>query len=197
MIPLGISVAATTRVGNHLGANSSGAAVRSCFAAMLLSEGLAVAYSTGWLLIRRWWPAAFTTDPTVIDLTARLLVVTAVSQLFDGLQTTMGGVLRGVGLQAWGAAINLFSQWVVGLPLGLWLGLKGGWGALGLWAGIGVGAAAMVPLQCCVLACVDWKKMAAEAHAQAAASGVGAPLTEVVGPDCAKPEGYQTFDGCS
>jgi len=30
--------------------------------------------------------------------------------------------------------VTLLAYWVVGLPLGLWLGLGRGWGAAGFWA---------------------------------------------------------------
>ena len=65
----------------------------------------------------------------------------AAFQLFDGLQTVATGALRG----ARETRIPMFSSfvayWVIGLPLGYYLGFRRGFGAVGVWAGLAVSLA--------------------------------------------------------
>lgn len=48
----------------------------------------------------------------------------------------LAGVMRGCGRQKVGAAVNLVTYWVIGLPAACLLAFPGGLGALGLWAGL-------------------------------------------------------------
>ena len=60
-------------------------------------------------------------------------------QLFDGLQITASGALRGVGNTHAGLIVQLIGYWVVGLPVGLLLGYHFKLGAVGLWLGLCTG----------------------------------------------------------
>jgi len=51
------------------------------------------------------------------------------------------GVLRGMGRTRPAAVFNFFGYWVLGLPLGGWLGLRAGWGLAGIWWGLASGLA--------------------------------------------------------
>jgi MATE family multidrug resistance protein len=55
------------------------------------------------------------------------------------------GALRGVGVTRWSMGAHLISHWLVGFPLGLFLGFGLGMGPAGLWWGLtaGLGAAAI------------------------------------------------------
>ncbi|KAF5825894.1 hypothetical protein DUNSADRAFT_6075, partial [Dunaliella salina] len=67
-----------------------------------------------------------------------------------------GGVLRACGRQAWGAGLNLFSYWCIGLPLTLLLGFKLHLTVVGFWCGLAVGSAVQALAQMIVLARIDW-----------------------------------------
>ena len=41
---------------------------------------------------------------------------------------------------------NLVSYWCLGLPLGTWLALRGGWGLAGIWWGLCFGLAVVATL---------------------------------------------------
>ena len=47
-------------------------------------------------LFGRQIASIFSSDPKVIDLAVHLLIVAAIFQLFDGVQVTMAGALRGL-----------------------------------------------------------------------------------------------------
>ena len=144
MIPLGVSVAAATRVGNLIGAGLPwrDAAV----AAHLLGIGV-MALSAGlFALFPAQLAALFTTDPAVIALAITFLPIAAAFQLFDGTQVVAFGVLRGAGDQTVPAIANVVGYWLLGLPIGAWLAIGAGWGPIGLWVGLALALAAVAIL---------------------------------------------------
>ena len=81
----------------------------------------------------------FTRDPVVIAAAVPLLLVGAAFQFFDGVQVTATGALRGAGSTHAGLIVQVVGYWVVGLPMGVWLGFHRKMGAAGLWVGLCAG----------------------------------------------------------
>ncbi|HEV3036232.1 MAG TPA: MATE family efflux transporter [Candidatus Angelobacter sp.] len=139
MIPLGISSAAAVRVGHAIGANDFPGAIRSGWMAILF----AIAFECCSALILLSFPTMiariYTSDLLVIHAGAVLLLVAGAFQLFDGLQVTIAGALRGAGNTRTPMVVHLFGYWIIGLPIGAMLCFKTGWGAIGLWTGLCVG----------------------------------------------------------
>ena len=136
MLPLGLSMALTIRVGHVYG---SGARERcrsiiagAHIAAFLIMSSCALAYIVAGDSIA----SLFIEDPAVIALTATMLVVTAFFQIFDGAQIISMGALRGMRDVNWPTVTAFFSFWIVGIPFGAWLAFGAGVGAIGLWIGL-------------------------------------------------------------
>ena len=147
MVPLGISAAATTRVGNLLGAEqpwgpAAWLSVGLGAGVMCLSGAVFFFFPEG--LVR-----LYTDDPKVVALAATLLPVAAFFQVADGVQAVAGGVLRGLADVRVPAAILLVSYWVIGLPLGAWWAVDKEMGPHGVWWGL-VLALALTALAFCV-----------------------------------------------
>ncbi len=85
----------------------------------------------------------YTNDPAVIHMGATLLAIAAAFQLFDGCQVVASGALRGAGNTRTPMLCNLVFYWFLGLPLGMWLCFRLGWGAAGLWTGLCAGLIAI------------------------------------------------------
>jgi MATE family multidrug resistance protein len=68
-----------------------------------------------------------------------LLFIAAVFQVFDGLQVSVLGALRGLKDTAWPMAITFVAYWLVGLPLAYVLGISRAFGPRGLWLGLVAG----------------------------------------------------------
>ena len=66
-------------------------------------------------------------------------------QVFDGIQVTGIGILRGIGDTRAPLVANIVGYWVLGLPLSLFLAFTLGLGAPGLWWGfvLGLGVVAL------------------------------------------------------
>jgi len=78
----------------------------------------------------------YTSDPAVIRVSVTLLAIAAVFQLFDGCQVVAAGALRGTGNTRTPMVCNLVFYWFAGLPLGVLLAFRFGWGAAGIWVGL-------------------------------------------------------------
>ncbi|MEC8422973.1 MAG: MATE family efflux transporter, partial [Myxococcota bacterium] len=78
----------------------------------------------------------YTDDPGVLALAVRLLPMAAAFQLFDGVQAVCFGVLRGAGDVGVPAVFNVVGYWVIGLPLGWYLGVHRGPEPLAVWGGL-------------------------------------------------------------
>jgi MATE family multidrug resistance protein len=139
MVPLGISSAATTRVGNLVGAGAAAGADRAARVALALGGGTMAAFALLFVLGRTTIPLAFSPEVAVVALTASLLPIVAAFELFDGLQVVGAGVLRGMGETRPAAWANFVGYYVLGLPLGWWLGRPERLGLAGIWWGLALG----------------------------------------------------------
>jgi MATE family, multidrug efflux pump len=136
MVPLGISSAAAVRVGQQLGRKDAAGARRAGWSAIVLGAGFMTCSGLVFVSIPMWISRLFSPDPVVIRTGARLLLVAAAFQLFDGLQTVATGALRGSGDTKTPMLANFVAYWLIGLPVGYFLCFKLSWGAVGIWIGL-------------------------------------------------------------
>jgi MATE family multidrug resistance protein len=139
MLPLGISFAAVTRVGNLVGARNFAGAQRAAWVALGLGSGV-MAVTAVALVAGRWWlPGLINQDAAVIALSATILPIAGAFQVGDGAQVVGSAVLRGMGKTVPAALINLIGFYAVALPLAYWLGFRTGAGLAGIWWGLTLG----------------------------------------------------------
>ncbi|HXM41687.1 MAG TPA: MATE family efflux transporter [Bryobacteraceae bacterium] len=136
MVPLGISSAAAVRVGHLIGQRDPGAAGRAGWSALACGVAFMSFAAVAFLAIPERIARIYTNDPAVIRVSVTLLAIAAAFQLFDGCQVVAAGALRGTGNTRTPMWCNLVFYWFVGLPLGMWLCFRAGWGAAGLWMGL-------------------------------------------------------------
>jgi len=146
MVPMGVSFAAVTRVGNLVGARDHGGAQRAAWVALGLAAATMAVSAVGLVAGRRWLAELFTDDAQVIALAAVILPIAAAFQIVDGLQVVGSGVLRGMGRTIPAALINLLGFYAVALPLAYLLAFRGGLGVAGLWWGLAAGLATVALL---------------------------------------------------
>ena len=143
MVPLGVGAAAAVRVGNAVGAGNAPGARRAARAALVWGVGFMLVSAGVLLLAPRALARLYTPDAAVIALSATLIPLAGLFQVFDGLHVVSLGVLRGVGDTRVPMLINIVGFWLIGLPVGAWLGIHRGMGPAGLWLGLVVGLAAV------------------------------------------------------
>jgi MATE family multidrug resistance protein len=139
MVPFAVSAAGTVRVGQAVGRGAPAEAAAAGWTAIGLGAGFMVCMSAVLVSVPGWIARGFTRDPMVIAAAVPLLLVGAAFQFFDGVQVTATGALRGVGNTHAGLAVQVLGYWVVGLPVGVWLGFGRKMGAVGLWMGLALG----------------------------------------------------------
>ena len=136
MVPLGISAAAAVRVGQQLGRKDPAGARRAGWSAIMLGAAFMSCSGLVFVSFPTLIARLFSPDPIVIQTGAKLLLVAAAFQLFDGLQTVATGALRGAGDTKTPMLANFVAYWLIGLPTGYILCFRFGWGALGIWFGL-------------------------------------------------------------
>ncbi|MFT7486133.1 MAG: MATE family multidrug resistance protein [Candidatus Paceibacteria bacterium] len=141
MVPLGISIAASARVGNLIGARKFGDAQTASTAALILGVSSMMVFAILFIVLRDELPRLFNPDPLVVAGAAAILPVAAAFQLFDGLQVVAGGVIRGMGRTRILASVHFIAFYVFGLPLAYYLGVAGDQGLRGIWWGLCLGLA--------------------------------------------------------
>lgn len=146
MIASGISSAAAIKSGNYFGAKSFTDLRNSAIASYHIVLAFMTVTALVFVICNQWLPWIVTADTRVIAVAAQLLIIAAIFQLFDGAQVIGLGVLRGMGDVNVPTIITFLAYWVVGLPLGYWLGLHLGLGANGVWYGLvaGLGVASVL-----------------------------------------------------
>jgi multidrug resistance protein, MATE family len=144
MVPLGMALATTVRVGRYFGQQDLQGAKRAAHLAILASAGFMATMSLALLL----WPTLFIglyldlSDPDnqrTIELATQLLRIAALAQIADGIQTTVAGAIRGLQDTRAPMVLGFVAFWVVGLQLGWLCGFTFHWGANGLWIGQSLG----------------------------------------------------------
>jgi MATE family multidrug resistance protein len=146
MVPLGVAMATTVRVGHAMGAGDP-SGVRWAAAAGLGIVLLTQTLGALLLLFGAGMIAAFFSDDAAVrSLAVLLMLYAAVFQYPDGLQALANGALRGLKDTRVPMFITVLAYWALGLSLGAGLGLGLGWGAPGLWAGLILGLLAAAAL---------------------------------------------------
>ncbi|NNE70470.1 MAG: MATE family efflux transporter [Rhodothermales bacterium] len=151
MIPLGIGLAASVRVGQAVGRGDAAGARR----AGIVSTGLSVVFMTLTALLF-WLAPRFVVgiyldldapaNAEVIQVAVGLLSVAAFFQIADGVQVSLAGALRGFKDTAVPMVIAVVSYLGIGLAAGYTLGFTAGYGGQGLWWGLVIGLAVAATL---------------------------------------------------
>jgi MATE family multidrug resistance protein len=139
MMASGISAAAGIKSGNHFGARQFKelrlSAIASYHMVLVMMSTTAFIFMLGCRIL----PLMYISDPVVVDIAAPLLIIAAFFQLFDGTQVVGLGILRGMGDVKMPTIITFLAYWVLGLPVGYFLGVYLNFGVQGIWWGLLLG----------------------------------------------------------
>ncbi|MHA1536059.1 MAG: MATE family efflux transporter [Alphaproteobacteria bacterium] len=144
MVPMGLSQAATVRVGHAVGRGDARAAYRASWTALTISLGFMATTSIVILLIPATLAGLFldANRPDSVEaltLATTLLFFAAIFQASDGIQAVAAGALRGLNDTALPMMIAALCYWAIGFSSGAALGFWAGWGARGIWMGFVLG----------------------------------------------------------
>ena len=147
MVPLGLSLAATVRVGLFAGAKNAEGVRRAGHTAIIIGGGFMLLFAIMIALFPKalvgiYISTSDTSNVEVVQLAVVFLYVAALFQIFDALQVTAQMSLRGLKdaqVPMWIAGL---SYWLIGFTLSFslayWVDMQG----LGVWIGLAAGLAA-------------------------------------------------------
>ena len=138
MPSLGLGVAASTAVGQSLGARDPQLAHRYGREAAIAGTLVSTLVGVVVFLFPRALMSVFTTDPAVLDAGELPVRTIGLFMPVVGLATIMPSALRGAGDTRAMLLISLLALWTIRVPLALVLGVVLGFGLTGLWIGAGV-----------------------------------------------------------
>ncbi len=141
MVPLGISMAVSMRLGKAVGEGRTTALRSIGFGGIGMACAFMSLAAVFFLLAGSWLARGFVDDPAVVALATRLLIVAAVFQLFDGIQVVSSGALRGLADVKIPASITFIAYWLLAIPGGYALGLHTSLESVGVWIGLASGLA--------------------------------------------------------
>jgi MATE family multidrug resistance protein len=139
MLPLGVSIGSSVRIGNLIGAREGDRLQRSCRTAFAMGGGIMAIAALCFVVFRGILPQLYLEDAVVVALAATLLPIAGAFQIADGVQVVGGGLMRGMGRPQAGAVVNLIGFYVVGLPLAWLLAFPMNLGIVGVWWGLAAG----------------------------------------------------------
>jgi MATE family multidrug resistance protein len=142
MAVLGISQAASIRVGNAMGEKSVSKIRKAGFTGIFLGATIMSLAGLTFILLNNFLPTLYINDEAVITIASRLIIIAALFQLSDGTQAVGIGVLRGLTDIKGPTIITFIAYWVISLPIAYILAFNFNLGVDGVWIGLLIGLTA-------------------------------------------------------
>lgn len=157
-LPLGMSVSSSARIPQLLEAGDAIGAQRTAIVAGVTTFVYNVICAL--LLIASRWNMGhiFTKDQEVTENCANVAGMAAIFTLFDGMQTVLAGILRGLGYRRIVTLLNFGGMGLLGLPLSFFFAIQGGYGLFGVWLGLVIGVITLTISYAAMLSTVDWTR---------------------------------------
>ena len=142
MAVLGISQAASIRVGNAMGEQSVSKIRKAGFTGIFLGASIMSLAGLTFILLNKFLPTLYIDDEAVISIASRLIIIAALFQLSDGTQAVGIGVLRGLTDVKGPTIITFVAYWIISLPIAYLLAFNFNFGVDGVWIGLLIGLTA-------------------------------------------------------
>lgn len=136
MVPLGISMALSIRIGTAVGKNDFQQVRRIGISGIVLSTLIMGVMFLLILFAREAVSSLYTSKVEVIGIATGLLLIAALFQIPDGIQIAASGCLRGLQDTKIPMLYSLLGYWIIGLPVAYYLGIVLDFRGQGLWIGL-------------------------------------------------------------
>eukprot|EP00823_Brevimastigomonas_motovehiculus_P005628 TRINITY_DN4183_c0_g1_i1.p1 TRINITY_DN4183_c0_g1~~TRINITY_DN4183_c0_g1_i1.p1 ORF type:complete len:651 (+),score=147.64 TRINITY_DN4183_c0_g1_i1:51-2003(+) len=185
MVPLGVGISVATRVSNLLGSGEADRARVSSWAAIVFAQGWQLMLCLALYICRHSVGYIFSNDSDLVHYVSTLVGLLCIGLFFDGLQSVLGGIIRGMGRQDLGVIVGVIGYYLIGLPTSLIFGYKVKLEVHGLWWGLDL--ALVLSSLCCliIILVANWQKESERAIARANDSPPTTPNNHPMDNDCA------------
>lgn len=140
MVPLGLSIATASLIGNAIGAQQKDLAIRMGKMSLGMIFVLDFFISGTIFVSGNAFVHFLSNDPDVIRIFLSMLPLLCIVPFADGVNCLCSGIMRGTGKQFLGAISNIFSYYGIGLPCAWFFCFRCKLGVKGLLQGLYVGA---------------------------------------------------------
>ncbi|MFK8011067.1 MAG: MATE family efflux transporter [Marinicellaceae bacterium] len=139
MVPLGMSMAITVRVGNAVGRKSAMDTRRAGMIGIALIFFVQIFLAGFIFIFPEFVVNLYTKDLAVKNIALQLLFFAAIFQMSDGIQVAAAGALRGIQDTQFLMYATTIAFWAFGFSVSWWFCFEKGMGAKGLWIGLIMG----------------------------------------------------------
>jgi len=139
MIATGLSAAGSIAVGDALGRKNRNDIRKSGYAAMILAAVFMGFCAILFSLFNQQIVGFYIQDQAVAQMAQYLIIIAAFFQLSDGIQCVGLGILRGIGDTKVPTLIAIVAYWLIGIPMGYYLGFKTNLSLNGVWIALSFG----------------------------------------------------------
>lgn len=135
---LALSTAASTLVGQGLGAKNPDLAEKFGWQTNKYAMIMMGVCGVGFILFAKWILLLYTSDPEIIRLGTTAMQVIGATQVFQAAQYVLAGALRGAGDTKYSLKVTFFGVWAVRVTLTALFLFVFKWGLLGAWLAIAI-----------------------------------------------------------
>lgn len=139
MMASGIASAATIKTGHNYGKMNMERVQKFATVSYHLVLVFMLICALLFAVFNQYLPWLISDDQAVIRISAQLLIIAGLFQLFDGTQVVGLGILRGMGDVNVPTLITFVAYWVIGIPTAYLFGIHLGLGIKGVWYGLTLG----------------------------------------------------------
>lgn len=170
MLPMGLSIGGSARIGTLLGSGDVNGARVS--AAVCVTGAGIVGVVLGYILYltpHTVFPSFFSTDDNLVQMTSRIMPLLSLYVIGDGCQAALNGVVKGCGRQCVLVPVVIIAYWCIAIPIAWYFTFVGSGGTtdcherllcgvVGLVAGLTIGTWVHFILLAAYCACmIDWR----------------------------------------
>ena len=155
----GLASAVAVIVGNQIGAGNAEDARRFAIIGLFLAAAVSSLLCTALLLFGPQLAARFTTSPEVVERVLDMVLVTCINHFVDSIVTVVNAIARGIGRQKFVATFTSICLIFIGVPTGIIMCFKFGFGVQWLMLGPAVGISVSLIVYTHMFLRLDWSAL--------------------------------------
>lgn len=136
MIPLAISSAIAIKVGFYNGAKNYGEIRNFGIVGVIMCLAFMIFASIMFAIMPDIFIGIFTKDKALYNAAIPVVSLFVFYEIIDGLQISLGGILKGLKMTKQVTLAVLFGYWAIGLPIGFYLAYAHSMPLKGFWLGL-------------------------------------------------------------